>query len=73
MEDNKVECQGNMEIIYNQKTVKISDLSNEEKIDCIARLWTYKDTIENEKEVLQEMIQKMYFYGKMENMPEEKE
>lgn len=59
---------GDIEIFYNERKVKISELTNEEKIDCISKLWIYKESIEGEKEVLQEMIQKMYFFGKMEKL-----
>ena len=59
---------GDLEIFYNERKVKISELTNEEKINFIANLWLQKETLENEKEVLQEMIQKMYFYGKMDNI-----
>ena len=62
----------NFTITYKDKKVKIGELTEEEKIDCISRLWRYKGVMEDEKEVLQEMIQKMYFFGKMENFEEEK-
>jgi hypothetical protein len=42
-------------ITYGDKEIKIGELSDEEKIDCISRLWLYKGIIEDEKEVLQEM------------------
>lgn len=58
-------------ITYRDKEVKIGELTEEEKIDCISRLWLYKEAMEDEKELLQEMIQKMYFYGKMEKLEEE--
>jgi len=58
-------------ITYRDKEVKIGELTEDEKIDCISRLWHNKVVIEDEKEVLQEMIQKMYFYGKMEKLEEE--
>ena len=58
-------------ITYKDKEVKIGDLTEEEKIDCISELWLYKGVLENEKEVLQEMIQKMYFFGKMEKLEDE--
>lgn len=58
-------------ITYKDKEVKIGELTEEEKIDCISRLWLYKEAMEDEKELLQEMIQKMYFYGKMEKLEEE--
>lgn len=57
-------------ITYRDKEIKIGELSDEEKIDCISRLWLYKGIIEDEKEVLQEMVQKMYFFGKMEKLEE---
>jgi len=57
-------------ITYRDKEVKIGELTEDEKIDCISRLWHNKVVIEDEKEVLQEMIQKMYFYGKMETLEE---
>ncbi|MDH3617121.1 MAG: hypothetical protein OES14_00040 [Nitrosopumilus sp.] len=60
-------------ITYRDKEIKIGELSDEEKIDCISRLWLYKGIIEDEKEVLQEMIQKMYFFGKMEKLEEKNE
>lgn len=59
---------GDLEIFYNERKVKISELTDNEKIDFIANLWLQKEALENEKEVLQEMIQKMYFYGKMDNI-----
>ena len=59
---------GDLEIFYNEKKVKISELTDDEKMDCIAKLWLQKETLEGEKEVLQEMLQKMYFYGKMDNI-----
>ncbi|MGD8300053.1 MAG: hypothetical protein PVG43_01740 [Nitrosopumilaceae archaeon] len=58
----------NITITYKDKKVKIGDLAEDEKIECIYRLWRYKGALENEKEVLQEMIQKMYFFGKMEKI-----
>lgn len=59
---------GDLEIFYNERKVKISELTDNEKIDFIANLWLQKEALENEKEILQEMIQKMYFYGKMDNI-----
>ena len=59
-------------ITYKDREVKIGELTEEEKIDCISRLWIYKGSIEDEKEVLQEMIQKMYFFGKMEQLQDGK-
>ena len=61
----------NLTITYKDKKVKIGDLTEDEKIDCISKLWLYKGTLENEKEVLQEMIQKMYFFGKMKKIEDE--
>ena len=61
-----------LKITYKDKEVKIGDLTDEEKIDCISQLWLHNETLEEEKEVLKEMIQKMYFYGKMENLQDEK-
>ena len=67
----KIENMGNIEIFYNERNVKISELTDEEKIDCISKLWNYKETIEGENENLKEMIQKMYFFGKMDKVQEE--
>ena len=61
---------GDMEIFYNERTIKISELTDEEKTECISQLWLQKEAIEGEKEILQEVIQKMYFYGKMEHIQE---
>lgn len=69
--DEKLENPKNLTITYGDKEVKIGELTEEEKIDCISRLWLYKEAMEDEKEVLQEMIQKMYFFGKMEKLEEE--
>jgi hypothetical protein len=63
-----VENPKDLVITYKDKEVKIGDLTEEEKIDCISKLWLSKGVLENEKEVLQEMIQKMYFFGKMEKL-----
>jgi len=70
-EKTKIENSGNIEILYNDRYVKISELTDEEKIDCISKLWSYKETIEGENENLKEMIQKMYFFGKMDKFQEE--
>lgn len=59
------------EISYNERKIRISELTDEEKIDCLSKLWTYKETIENENEGLHEMIQKMYFFGKMVQFQED--
>ena len=69
--NEKFENPGDLEISYNEQKKKISELSNEEKIDCISKLWLYKETLESENEGLQEMIQKMYFFGKMEKFQED--
>ena len=70
-ERTKIGNPGNIEILYNDRYVKISELTDEEKIDCISKLWSYKETIEGENENLKEMIQKMYFFGKMDKFQEE--
>jgi len=70
-EKKKIENLGDIEIFYNEKNVKVSELTDEEKIDCISKLWNYKETIEGENENLKEMIQKMYFFGKMDKVQEE--
>lgn len=62
----------NLKITYRSKEVKIGELTEDEKIDCISSLWHNKCIIEDEKEALQEMIQKMYFFGKMEKLEDEK-
>lgn len=69
--DEKIENPKDITITYMDKEVKIGELTEKEKIDCISKLWIYKGIIEDEKEVLQEMIQKMYFLGKMEKLEEE--
>ena len=61
----------NITITYRDKEIKIGQLTEAEKIDCISKLWLYKGIIEDEKEVLQGMIQKMYLYAKMEKLDEE--
>ena len=70
-ERTKIGNPGNIEILYNDRYVKISELTDEEKIDFISKLWSYKETIEGENENLKEMIQKMYFFGKMDRFQEE--
>jgi len=70
-EKKKIANLDDIEIFYNEKNVKISELTNEEKIDCISKLWNYKEAIEGENENLKEMIQKMYFFGKMDRFQEE--
>ena len=69
--EEKVENPKDLMITYKDKEIQIGDLTEEEKIDCISRLWLSKGVLENEKEVLQEMIQKMYFFGKMEKIEDE--
>ena len=70
--DEKLENPKDLTITYKDKEVKIGELTEEEKIDCISRLWLYKGLVEDEIEKNKEMIQKMYFFGKMENLGEEK-
>jgi len=70
-EGTRIRNPGNIEILYEDRYVKISELTDEEKIDCISKLWSYKETIEGENENLKEMIQKMYFFGKMDKFQEE--
>ena len=72
-ERKKFENPGDLEIFYNDRNVKISELTDEEKIDCISKLWNYKETVEGENENLKEMIQKMYYFGKMEKFQEDSE
>jgi hypothetical protein len=59
-------------ITYNDKEVKIGELTDDEKIDCISQLWFYKEHAEYENASLKDMVQKMYLFGKMENIQEEK-
>ena len=70
--DEKLKNPKDITITYRDKEVKIGELTEEEKIDCISRLWLYKGLVENELEKNKEMIQKMYFFGKMEKLEEEK-
>jgi len=70
--DEKLENPKDLTITYRDKEVKIGELTEEEKIDCISRLWLYKGLVEDEIEKNKEMIQKMYFFGKMEKLEEEK-
>jgi len=58
-------------ITYLEREVKIGELTEKEKIDCIYRLWLYKELAEDEFEKNKEMIQKMYFFGKMEKLEDE--
>ena len=70
--DEKLKNPEDITITYRDKEVKIGELTEEEKIDCISRLWLYKGLVEDELEKNKEMIQKMYFFGKMEKLGEEK-
>jgi hypothetical protein len=67
----KLENPKDITITYREKEVKIGELTEEEKIDCISRLWLYKGLVEDELEKNKEMIQKMYFFGKMGKLEEE--
>jgi hypothetical protein len=69
--DEKLENLKDITITYRDKEVKIGELTEEEKIDCISRLWLYKGLVEDELEKNKEMIQKMYFFGKMDKLEEE--
>jgi len=69
--DEQLENPKNITITYRDKEVKIGELTEDEKIDCIYRLWLYKGLVEDELEKNKEMIQKMYFFGKMEKLEEE--
>ena len=68
--DEKLKNPEDITITYRDKEVKIGELTEEEKIDCISRLWLYKGLVEDELEKNKEMIQKMYFFGKMEKLEE---
>jgi hypothetical protein len=70
--DEKLKNSEDITITYRDKEVKIGELTEEEKIDCISKLWLYKGFVEDELEKNKEMIQKMYFFGKMEKLGEEK-
>ena len=70
--DEKLKNPKDITITYRDKEVKIRELTEEEKIDCISRLWLYKGLVEDELEKNKEMIQKMYFFVKMEKLGEEK-
>ena len=70
--DEKLENPEDLTITYNDKEVKIGELTDDEKIDCISQLWFYKENAEYENASLKDMVQKMYFFGKMENIQEEK-
>jgi len=72
VDEKLLENPKDLSITYRDKEVKIGELTEEEKIDCISRLWLYKGLVEDELEKNKEMIQKMYFFGKMENLEEEK-
>ena len=72
VDEKLLENPKDLTITYREKKVKIGELSEEEKIDCISQLWHYKELVEDELEKNKEMIQKMYFFGKMEKLGEEK-
>jgi hypothetical protein len=72
MVDEKLENVEDITITYRDKEVKIGELTEDEKNDCISRLWLYKGLVEDELEKNKEMIQKMYFFGKMEKLEDEK-
>ena len=72
VDEKLLENPKDLTITYREKKVKIGELSEEEKIDCISQLWHYKELVEDELEKNKEMIQKMYFFGKMEKLEEEK-
>ena len=73
IDEKLLENPQDLTITYRDKKVKIGELSEEEKIDCISRLWHYKQDVEDERGALQEMIQKMYFFGKMGTIIEDDE
>ena len=70
--DEKLETPEDITITYRDKEVKIGELTEEEKIDCISRLWLYKGLVEDELEKNKEMIQKMYFLEKWKNLEKKK-
>ena len=72
VDEKLLENPKDLTITYREKKVKIGELSEEEKIDCISQLWHYKELVEDELEKNKEMIQKMYFFGKMEKLEDEK-
>ncbi len=71
-DEDVLENPKDLTITYKDREVKIGELTDEEKMDCISRLWLYKGLVEDELEKNKEMIQKMYFFGKMEKLEEEK-
>jgi len=71
VDEKLMENPKDLTIIYLDREVKIGKLTEKEKIDCISRLWLYKGLVEDELEKNKEMIQKMYFFGKMEKLEEE--
>ena len=73
VDEKLLENPKDLTITYREKKVKIGELSEEEKIDCVSQLWYYKQDVEDERGSLQEMIQKMYFFGKMEKIVEDDE
>ena len=72
VDEKLLENPKDLAITYNDKEVKIGELTDDEKIDCISQLWFYKENVEYENASLKEMVQKMYFFGKMENIQQEK-
>ena len=68
VDEKSLENPKDITITYRGKEIKIGELTEGEKIDCISRLWLYKGVVENELEKSKEMIQKMYFFGKMEKL-----
>ena len=72
VDEKLLENPKDLTITYRDKEIKIGELTEEEKIDCISRLWLYKGLAEDELEKNKEMIQKMYFFGKMVKLEEEK-
>ncbi len=73
VEEKLIENPKYLTITYKNNEVKIGELTEEEKIDCISQLWHYKQDVEDERGSLQEMIQKMYFFGKMGKIIEDDE
>jgi hypothetical protein len=73
VDEKLLENPKDLTITYREKKVKIGELSEEEKIDCISQLWHYKQDVEDERGSLQEMIQKMYLFGKMGKIVEDDE
>jgi hypothetical protein len=70
VDEKLLENPKDLTITYRDREMKIGELTEKEKIDCISRLWLYKGLVEDELEKNKEMIQKMYFFGKMEKFEE---